>query len=169
MIVPPCQPSPRRRGSFGMMSTNKHAALVLFCLSLAASRSRLTYAQSAQLLLQGRFGGYTNEQTGLATLPVLFSWPASSVFTTFTGDSVNATLTALPPTDYYDAYSRFAFYVDERQVAIESTTPAQLVINWSSTGLGSGMSSSTSTQQLRVRRNAQEETFCSLTLQAHTT
>ena len=126
-----------------MMSTNKYAALVFFCLSLAASRSRLTYAQSAQLLLQGRFGGYTNEQTGLATLPVLFSWPASSVFTTFTGGSVNATLTALPPTDSYNAYSRFAFYVDEQQVAIESTTPTQLVINWSSTGLGSGMSLST--------------------------
>ena len=123
-----------------MMSTNKHAALVFLCLSLAASRSRLTYAQSAQLLLQGRFGGYTNEQTGLATLPVTFSWPASSVFTTFTGDSVNATMTTLPPTDYVDAYSRFAFYVDEQQVAIESTTPTQLVINWSSTGLGSGMS-----------------------------
>ena len=136
-----------------MMSVKKHAALAFFCLSLAACSSRLTSAQSVQLLLQGRFAGNINEQTGLATLPVTFSWPASSVFTTFTGDSVHATLTALPPADNYNAYSRFAFYVDEQQVATESTTPTQLVINWSSTGLGSGISS----RVMRIKRNLKQK------------
>ena len=101
-------------------------------------RSPVVCTQSPQLLLQGRFKGDVDMQTGLATLPLLFSWPASSVHATFTGSSINATLSALAPADNYNAYSRFAFFIDQQQVAIESTTPNQVTIIWSVNNLGPG-------------------------------
>ena len=101
-------------------------------------QSVMVSAQPAQLLLQGRFEGDVDLQTGLATLPLLFSWPASSVHATFTGSSVNATLSALAPAVNYNAYSRFAFFIDQQQVAIESTTPSQMTVTWSAAGLGPG-------------------------------
>ena len=76
--------------------------------------------------------------TGLAELPLLFSWPASSVHTTFTGDSISATLSALPATATYDVSSRFAFRVDEELKGEETTTIGHTVIRWHATGLGSG-------------------------------
>lgn len=103
----------------------------------------LTVAQSgsAQVIPSGRFQGTIDGSTGLAQLPLLFSWPASSVYATFVGDSITATLSTLPPTTIYDAYSRFAFYVDQQLIAIETSSPGTTGINWSTTGLGSGMTS----------------------------
>ena len=114
--------------------------ITITCVTMfvATLRSLMVSAQSPQLLLQGRFQGDVDLQTGLATLPLLFSWPASSVHATFTGSSVNATLSAVAPAVNYDAYSRFAFFIDQQQVAIESTTPSQMTITWSAAGLGPG-------------------------------
>ena len=95
-------------------------------------------AQPAQLLLQGRFGGDVNEATGLGVAPVLFSWPASSVYTSFNGSGINATLSALPPSRTYDAYSRFVFYVDGAQVGTATTTPDATVAHWSVSDLSAG-------------------------------
>ena len=94
---------------------------------------------SAQLLTQGRFGGAVDEITGLAALPLLFSWPASSVHTSFTGDTISATLSAIPATAVYDVSSRFRFYVDDQLTGVESTSTNNTVIRWEATDLGPGV------------------------------
>lgn len=109
--------------------------ICLACLGCKASAANL--GQRLPLLLQGRFGGAQGAQSGYA-LPVLYSWPASSLYATFVGDSVNTTLSALPPTITSRASSRFAFYIDQRQLAIQSATVSESVIQWSATGLGPG-------------------------------
>ena len=105
-----------------------------FSLSPIAAQSG-----SAQVIPSGRFQGTIDDSTGLAQLPLLFSWPASRVYATFVGDSITATLSTLPPSTIYDAYSRFAFYVDQQLIAIETSSPGATGITWSTTGLGSGM------------------------------
>ena len=95
------------------------------------------FAQSPELLLQGRFGGAASEQSGFASLPVLFSWPSSSVYVTFNSTSITATLTALssPATALF---GRYGFYVDQRQVAVETITPNSTQIQWGLVRLGPG-------------------------------
>ena len=95
---------------------------------------------SAQnVLLQGRFGGETSEQTGLGLPPLTFSWPASSVYTSFEGSSVNATLSALEPEGTISSqYTRFVFFLDQQQVALEVTTPNNTTINWGAANLSNG-------------------------------
>ncbi|DBA74311.1 TPA: hypothetical protein ACH3X1_011086 [Trebouxia sp. C0004] len=110
--------------------------LTLLCIVSAAG---LISAQSSpELLLQGRFGGAINSQTGLGSLPLLFSWPSSSVYTTFTGTSVTVTIAGSAPTTDSAGYNRFAFFVDQSQVAIESSTPGNPAIKWEMSGLGAG-------------------------------
>ncbi|KAL3145660.1 hypothetical protein ABBQ32_003197 [Trebouxia sp. C0010 RCD-2024] len=116
-------------------------ALVCLCCFLwvvYAQPSSRPGTGSAQLLTQGRFGGAVDEMTGLAGLPLLFSWPASSLHTSFTGTTISATLSALPATAFYDVSSRFRFYVDEQQTSAESTDIGNTVIRWKATGLGPG-------------------------------
>lgn len=117
-------------------------ALVCLCCFLwvvYAQPSSRPGTGSAQLLTQGRFGGAVDEMTGLAGLPLLFSWPASSLHTSFTGTTISATLSALPATAFYDVSSRFRFYVDEQQTSAESTDIGNTVIRWKATGLGPGV------------------------------
>ena len=104
---------------------------------------RYSSAQPIQVLLQGRFAADI-DQTGFANLPVLFSWPASSIFASFVGDSVNATVSALPPPQTSNALVRFAFYVDQRQISVEATNSTSLDILWGTSGLGPG-------RHLRIR------------------
>lgn len=114
---------------------------------VAALCMRCVATQSApELLLQGRFGGDVNEQTGLGSLPVVFSWPASSVHATFQSSSVNVTLTNVAPSVASSAYNRFAFFIDQDQVAVESTDPQTPVISWGTSGLGAGPHSLTITK-----------------------
>jgi hypothetical protein len=109
------------------------------------SAAGLISAQSSpELLLQGRFGGAINSQTGLGSLPLLFSWPSSSVYTTFTGTSVNVTIAGSAPTTDSAGYNRFGFFVDQTQVAIESSTPNNSTIQWEMSGLGPGAHNLTS-------------------------
>lgn len=110
--------------------------LCLACFTLPAASAQ---ARSAQILPQGRFGGEVNEISGLIQLPLLFSWPASSIYTSFVSDSVYASLSAIPATATYDVDSRFAFYIDEQLVSVESTTLRQTSIFWNATDLGAGI------------------------------
>ena len=126
-----------------MESHTKHALFAAVCLLFAVSVS----AQSSpQLLLQGRFGGDVDEDTGLGSLPVVFSWPASSVYATFNSTSINATLSALPPTNTSSQYARFAFYLDQTEAAVETITPNDTTIRWGMTGLRSGLHNLTITK-----------------------
>ena len=109
--------------------------ICLACLNLPAAFAQ---SSSPQILPQGRFGGKVDVSTGLIQLPVLFSWPASSIYASFVSDSVYASLSAIPATATYDVNSRFAFFVDEQQVGVESTTLRQTSIRWNATGLGAG-------------------------------
>ena len=111
------------------------------CIHFTVLLSMLVPCMSAQVvevLLQGRFEGEINEQTGLATLPVLFSWPASTVYASFVGNAINATLIALPPTSVQDASARFAFRVDLLQTTVESVSATDNTIHWSADGFGPG-------------------------------
>ncbi|KAL3146173.1 hypothetical protein ABBQ32_002883 [Trebouxia sp. C0010 RCD-2024] len=109
--------------------------LATSCLLLVAC----VYAQSSpedpQLLLSGRFGGDADEGTGLGSLPLVFSWPASSVRVTFEGSSINATLAALPPLN--TTYGRFAFYLDNT-TTVEAISPNDTTLNWGRSGLSTG-------------------------------
>ncbi|KAL3151056.1 hypothetical protein ABBQ38_012926 [Trebouxia sp. C0009 RCD-2024] len=117
------------------------ASICLCCIVwvVYAQPSSRPCTGSAQLLTQGRFGTAVYETTGLAGLPLLFSWPASSVHTSFTGNTISATLSALPATAFYDVSSRFSFFVDEQQTGVESTGIENTVIRWDATGLGPGV------------------------------
>lgn len=105
------------------------------CLLLAVCVSAQSPPQDPQLLLQGRFGGDSDESTGLGSLPLVFSWPASSVRVTFDGPSINATLSALPPLN--TTYGRFAFYLDNT-TSVETITPNDTTVTWGRSGLSSG-------------------------------
>ena len=106
-------------------------AVLLFIVSTAC-------VSAQQVLLQGRFGGNINEQSGLGSPPLIFSWPASSIYASFEGASVNATLSALEPAVDSSQYARFVFFLDQQQVALEATDPNNTVINWGATNLGNG-------------------------------
>ena len=108
------------------------AASVLFATTISAQ-------SSPELLLQGRFGGDVDENTGLGSLPVIFSWPASSVYVTFNSTTINATLSALPPTNTSSQYGRYAFYLDQSEDSVESMTPNATIIRWGKAGLRSGL------------------------------
>ena len=95
-------------------------------------------ARVTQVVTQGRFGGDVNGSTGLGTLPLLFSWPASSVYASFVSDSVSISLSALPATMTYDVDSRFAFYLDDELMAVETTFPRHTSLRWNASGLGEG-------------------------------
>ena len=112
--------------------------VVLCMLVLHSLVSAQLDAPSPQVILQGRFGGAQGAQSSYAAVPLLFSWPASAVVATFVGDSVKATLSALAPTATSNAYCRFAFNIDERQVDIKPVTVNERTIQWSATGLSSG-------------------------------
>lgn len=103
--------------------------------------AQLQRSQNPRVLLQGRFGGAEKAQSGPATLPLLITWPASSVHARFTGESINAILSAMPPTVTSTAYGRFIFYVDQREAGVRSTAPDDLNVNWTATDLGPGNSS----------------------------
>jgi len=120
------------------------AGLTLLYIVFAAAAGLISAQSSPELLLQGRFGGAINSQTGLGSLPLLFSWPSSSVYTTFTGTSVNVTIAGSAPTTDSAGYNRFAFFVDQTQVAIESSTPSNSTIQWEMSGLGTGAHNLTS-------------------------
>lgn len=108
------------------------ASCLLFVLGVASQ-------SSPQLLLQGRFGGDVDEETGLGALPVVFSWPASSVYVTFDGTSINATLSTLPPLNATaGTYGRYAFYLDQNQTSVETVSSNNTSINWGRSGLSSG-------------------------------
>lgn len=111
------------------------AAQAVLCAALLYAYACVS---AQQVLLQGRFGGDVNEQTGLGTTPLVFSWPASSIYASFEGVSINATLTALEPAVDSSQYTRFVFYVDQQEVALEQTSPEETMINWGATALGSG-------------------------------
>lgn len=118
-----------------MRGTNSLAAcslvLALFCTCASVS--------AQNVLLQGRFGGNVSDQSGLGSPPLIFSWPASSIYASFEGSSVNATLSALEPEGTISSqYTRFAFFVDQQQVALETTTPEDTTINWGATDLSNG-------------------------------
>lgn len=91
-----------------------------------------------QVLLQGRFGGNVNEVTGLGSPPLIFSWPASSIYATFEGATVNATISALEATADSSQYTRFVFFIDQQEVALGQTSPNSSVINWAAANLGNG-------------------------------
>lgn len=115
----------------------KHVGMMLSLM--AALFVATASAQSTpELLLQGRFGGMVNEQTAIGSVPVLFSWPASSVYVSFDSDFVAVMLTNVEPTVASSAYNRFAFFIDQQQVAVESSSPQNMVINWSMSGLSTG-------------------------------
>ncbi len=106
-------------------------------VSLLATLHTITPALSSpQILLQGRFG--SDNAQSYAKLPVLFSWPSSSVYVTFGGDSVNATLSAVTPTVSFSGYNRFSFKVDQLEQDIETQDLNNTVITWNAAGLGSG-------------------------------
>ena len=79
-----------------------------------------------------------SQVTGLGSLPVEFSWPASSVYTSFVSPSINVTLSALPASRDSLQYNSFVIYLDQQQVALETTNPNSTVINWGVSGLGNG-------------------------------
>lgn len=99
-----------------------------------------------QLLLQGRFGGANGFAASAESLPVLFSWPSSSVFVTFRSTSVNVTLTALPPSIAYSGYNRFTIQIDQQVLATESQDLNNTVIQWSVDGLSQGVHNLTITK-----------------------
>lgn len=74
------------------------ARFSLIPLAVALCAATVMAQSGPELLLQGRFGGSVNEQTGVGSLPVFFSWPASSVYASFSSESVAVTLTNLDPT-----------------------------------------------------------------------
>ncbi len=116
------------------------AVLCVLCATCASVQT------APQVLLQGRFGGDVNEQNGLGSPPLIFSWPASSIYATFESTSINATLTALPPTVASSQYTRFAFYVDQQEIAVETTDPNNTSINWGMSGLTAGVHNLTITK-----------------------
>ena len=118
--------------------TGRFARSVLHFSLLCATVTSVLAASttSPQLLLQGRFGDVNGLQTA-KSLPVLFSWPSSSVFLTFQSSSINITLTALQSTVQYSSYNRFTFWLDSKLVAIQTSDPNNTSINWSATGLSS--------------------------------
>ena len=106
-------------------------------VSLVATLHTFTPALSyPQILLQGRFGS-SNDQS-YAKLPVLFSWPSSSVYVSFDSDSINATLSAVTPTVSFSGYNRFSFKVDQLEQDIETQDLNNTVITWNASGLGVG-------------------------------
>ncbi len=106
-------------------------------VSLFATLHTLTPALSVpQIKLQGRFGS-DNDQS-YAKLPVLFSWPSSSVYVTFDSDSVNATLSAVTPTVSFSGYNRFSFKVDQFEQDIQTQDLENTIITWNADGLGPG-------------------------------
>lgn len=109
-----------------MKMSTRTAVLALLCACVSAQ----------EVLLQGRFGYNVNDQRGLGSPPLVFSWPASSIYASFQGSSVNATISALEPTGAISSqYSRFVFFLDQQQAALEITTPNNTVINWGVVGL----------------------------------
>lgn len=118
--------------------TGQFARSILHFLLLCATVTSVLAASTTtpQLLLQGRFGNVKGLQTA-KSLPVLFSWPSSSVILTFQSSSINITLTALQSTVQYSSYNRFTFWLDSKQVAIQTSDPNNTSINWSATGLSS--------------------------------
>lgn len=110
--------------------------LCFACLMLALFRACVS---AQDVLLQGRFGGDVSEQSGLGSPPLIFSWPASSVYVSFESSNVNATLSALEPEGTISSqYTRFVFFLDQRQVALETTTPNNTTINWGAANLSNG-------------------------------
>ena len=120
-------------GNRPIMVSSARKLFAASCLLLALG---VASQSSPQLLLQGRFGGDVDEDTGLGSLPVLFSWPASSVYITFDSTSINATLAALPPLN--ETYGRYAFYLDQTQASVETITPNNTNILWGRDGLSPG-------------------------------
>ena len=122
-------------------ASKMHSSSLSLVFGLCVLFSTYCSAQSQsgpQVLLQGRFDGDIDQQTGLGSPPLTFSWPASSIYASFMGSAVNATLTTLTPSVASSVYTRFAFYLDQQQVAVETTNPNNTSINWGATGLGNG-------------------------------
>ena len=102
-------------------------------------------AQTPQLLLQGRVAS-DYDSNFADTLPVLLSWPASSVYVTFNSDAISVQLSALPVSDSISVYNRFYFSVDQGDPDIETTDTDTTVISWNATGLNSGIHNLTITK-----------------------
>ena len=97
--------------------------------------------------MQGRFGGNVSDQRGIGSPPLVFSWPASSVYASFQGSSVNATISALEPVGAISSqYSHFVFFLDQQQEALEITTPNNTVINWGAVNIANGIHNLTITK-----------------------
>lgn len=130
------------------------ASLVIFVRAKMGSPSALLLSwivliactSAQQVLLQGRFGGNVSEQTGMGSLPLIFSWPASSIYATFESTSINVTLSALEPAVDSAQYTRFVFFLDQQQVALKATDPNAPVINWSASDLSNGIHNLTITK-----------------------
>ena len=105
-------------------------------------------AQTPQLLLQGRVASEAsdNDANFADTLPVLLSWPASSVYVSFDSDAISVQLSALPVSDSISVYNRFYFSVDQGDSDIETTDTDTTVISWNATGLTSGIHNLTITK-----------------------
>lgn len=114
-----------------------HGTLTLLALCCCAALGRGQSSAAFQVLLQGRFDG-DNQQLQYGSLPVIFSWPSSSVFVSFLGTAVNVTLAALPATVAYSENNRFRFEIDGEIAATESTDLDDTSIEWGASGLTPG-------------------------------
>lgn len=123
-----------------MLHANSYMPIRTYTAVLALLFACACACVSAQeVLLQGRFGGNLNDQTGTGSPPLVFSWPASSVYASFQGSSVNATISALEPAGAVSSqYTRFVFFLDQQQDALEITTPNNTVIHWGAVNLANG-------------------------------
>ena len=155
----PCQSD--RLAQLSMLSKSSlDAVLVSFATGCWLLAACVSAQESPRLLLQGRFGGNVSEATGLGSPPLIFSWPASSVYAAFEGDSVNATLTALPPT--LPSSGRYAFYLDQAEISVETISPTKSRIDWGLLGLRFGSHNLTITKLSEAGYG--EATLDSLTL-----
>lgn len=114
------------------------AVITLFIALRCVPQSFAASSSFPELVLQGRFGGVNGSTAYVGDLPLLFSWASSTVFLTFRGTSVNATLTALNASIAYSGYNRFAFQIDQQAVATQSQDLNSTVIQWSYSGLPYG-------------------------------
>ena len=140
----PCRSKASRRcwNRSAAKSTSRFIVVILaisaaFAVSLSATVKSFHAQTSLQLLLQGRFV-VNDEQSLVVALPILLSWPASSVSVTFDSDTISATLSAVKPTVGVSGYNRFSFIIDKNGQDIETQDLNRTVTKWSATGLGAG-------------------------------
>ena len=138
----PCRSKARCWDRSAAKSTSRFIVVILavsaaFAVSLFATVKSFHAQTSLQLLLHGRFV-VNDEQSLVVALPILLSWPASSVSVTFDSDTISATLSAVNPTVGVSGYNRFSFVIDKTGQDVETQDLNRTVTKWSATGLGAG-------------------------------